>query len=88
MGKYLVLNVGDQVTSSPRSCEYQAPGYRGSGKEPEGKGLGGSEEDEGLGCKRPFFPLAGVQQQGWAGRDMARLSQAEGLGIFRALVLV
>lgn len=27
-------------------------------------------------------------RQGWADRDMARLSQGEGLGMFRELVLV
>lgn len=33
-------------------------------------------------------PLHICTYQGWADRDMARLSQGEGLGIFRGLVLV
>lgn len=35
----------------------------------------------------PDIPLAHMHQ-GWANRDMARLSQGEGLGMFRELILV
>lgn len=37
----------------------------------------------------PFSSLLHIcMSQAWAGKDMARLSQGEGLGIFRELVLV